>query len=238
MKQSNPVRREKPVLPATARTPRRKPSRRTAARSLRTRARLIEVAGRAFAEQGFDGTTGQDICRRAGVHSAAIVYHFGGMAGLYRAALDKARDRLVTTEALVAAVKAESDPRRQLEAFVGLIVGALMSPASQSWAGRLFGREFVTPSAVYGRVHDRALVARAKVFKSIVGALIGRPANDALVVRGCISTLAPCALLLLVDRRKLKRILPSLDLGADSAPQLTRHLVNFALAGLTATRNP
>ncbi len=205
-----------------------------AARSLRTRAQLIEEGGQLFAEFGFDGATGNEICRQAGVHTSAIVYHFGGMAGLYRAVLEEARRRLLSTEALAAAVNAESDPRRQLEAFLGMVVRALTSPVSQTWAGRLFGREFVTPSTVYGRAHDRALMARAKMLKSIVSALTGRAPDDPLVARGCISTMAPCALLLLVNRRKLKRMLPSLDVRAQSAPQLTRHLVDFALAGLAA----
>ncbi len=115
-----------------------------------------------------------------------------------------------------------------------MVVHALTSPVSQTWEGRLFGREFVTPSAVYGRAHERALTARARMLASIVGALTGRAPDDPLVARGCISTMAPCALLLLVNRRKLKRMLPNLDVGARSAPQLTRHLVDFALAGLAA----
>jgi len=208
--------------------------RRMAARSLRTRAQLIEAGGRAFAELGLDGARGQDICRQAGVHTSAIVYHFGGMAGLYRAVLEEARRRLLSTEALAAAVNAESDPRRQLEAFLGMVVHALTSPTSQTWEGRLFGREFVTPSTVYGRAHDRALTERARMLTLIVSALTGRTPDDPLVARGCISTMAPCALLLLVNRRKLKRMLPNLDVSARSAPQLTRHLVDFALAGLTA----
>ena len=65
-------------------------------------------------------------------------------------------------------MNAESDPRRKLEAFLGMIVRVLTSPVSQSWAGRLFGREFVTPSSVYGNAHDRALAARARMLKSIV----------------------------------------------------------------------
>lgn len=223
-------------LPARA-APRAGP-RRIAARSLRTRAQLIEVAGQVFSDRGFDGATGQDICRRAGVHTAAIVYHFGGMEGLYRAVLEEARRRLLTTEAIAAAVKLESDPRRQLEAFLGLIVHAVTSPVAQTWAGRLFGREFVTPSTVFGNSHDRTLAARAKMLKSIVSRLTGRPPDDPVVERGCISTMAPCALLLLVNRGKLKRMMPSLNLDADSAPQLTRHLVDFALAGLRAISAP
>jgi AcrR family transcriptional regulator len=195
---------------------------------------LIEVAGQAFAELGFDGATGQDICRRAGVHTAAIVYHFDGMVGLYQAVLEEAQRRLVTTEAITTAVKAQSDPRGQLEALLGLIVQAVTSPAAQTWVGRLFAREVVTPSAVSGSVHKRALTARVKVLKSIVGALTGRPPNDPLVARSCISTMAPCALLLLGDRRKLKQMFPRMKLDAESAPLITRHLVDFALAGLSA----
>jgi len=220
---------------AAARRPARAaPKRRVARPGQRTRAQLLEIAGRVFAEQGFDGATGQDICRRAGVNAAAIVYHFGGMAGLHRAVLEEAQRRLVSTEALTAAVRAEHDPQRQLEAFLGLIVRALTSPVSQSWAGRLFSREWVTPSSVYGPAHDRALAARSRTLKSIVSALTGRPTDDPLVARGCISVMAPCALLLLVNRRKLQRLLPQLNLNAESAPQITRHLVDFALAGLRA----
>jgi AcrR family transcriptional regulator len=225
MKRRNGVRGRK----ATARA-----ARRPAARSVRTRAQLIEVAGQVFAELGFDGAKGQDICRKAGVHTAAIVYHFGGMAGLYQAVLGEARRRLVTTAALTTAVKAESDPRRQLEALLGLIVRAVTSPAAQTWVGRLFARELVAPSAVAGPAHNRALAVRAKLLKSVVSALTGRPPNDPLVARGCISTLAPCAMLLLVDRRRLKRVFPQMVLNAESAPQIARHLVDFALAGLGA----
>jgi TetR/AcrR family transcriptional regulator, regulator of cefoperazone and chloramphenicol sensitivity len=203
-------------------------------RSLRTRSQLIEVAGQVFADRGFEGARGQDICRQAGVNSAAIVYHFGGMTGLYDAVLGEARERLVATKTLAAAVKAERDPRRQLEALLGLIVRTLTSSASQSWAGRLFGREFVTPSHVYGPRHDRVLEVRIKILKSIVSALTGYPMSDPMVARSCISIMAPCLMLLLFDRRKLRRLLPGLNMTADAAPQITRYLVDFALAGLQA----
>jgi AcrR family transcriptional regulator len=235
MNRRNPIRPGKAAAATATARVRRSATRRAAVRPNQdTRAQLIEVAGRVFAEQGFDGATGQFICRRAGVNSAAIVYHFGGLSGLHRAVLEEAQRRLVSTEALAAAVGAERDPRRQLEAFLGLIVRALTSPVSQSWAGRLFSREWVTPSSVYGPAHDRALAARSRTLKSIVSALTGRPADDPLVARGCISVMAPCALLLLVNRRKLQRLLPQLNATAESAPQLTRHLVDFALAGLRA----
>jgi TetR/AcrR family transcriptional regulator, regulator of cefoperazone and chloramphenicol sensitivity len=201
---------------------------------LRTRARLIETAGRLFASQGVDRATGQEICRRARVHSAAIVYHFGGMQGLYRAVFEEAHKRLITTEALAAAVAAERDPRRQLAAFLGLIVAALTSPMSESWAARLFSREFVAPSVIYGQVHDRLLAGRATILKSIVSALTALPPDDPIVARACISIMAPCAVLLLFHRHKLARLLPQIELSSEAAPRITRQLVRFALGGLSA----
>jgi AcrR family transcriptional regulator len=202
----------------------------------RTRTRLIEVAGRLFAERGFHAATGKEICRRAGVHAAAIVYHFHGMHGLYRAVLAEAQRRLVSTEALSAAVAAEHDPTRKLTAFLALIVRALTSPVSRSWAGKLFGREFVTPSAVYGRSHDRALTARAALLKSIVSSLTGLAADDPVLARACLNIMAPCAVMLLFDRRKLQRIFPDLTLGAADAELITQHLVGFAIAGLATLK--
>jgi AcrR family transcriptional regulator len=207
---------------------------RPAARSARTRAQLIEAAGQVFAELGFDGATGQMVCRRARVHTAAIVYHFDGMVGLYRAVMDEARRRLVTTEALMTAVKAQSQPRRQFEVFLTMIVRAVTSPASQTWAGRLFAREFVTPSTVMSRAQDRDLALRVQLLKSIISALTGLPSDDPRVARSCISTMAPCVMLLLVNRSKLKQVFPEMKVAADSAPLIARHLVDFALAGLVA----
>jgi hypothetical protein len=46
--------------------------------------------------------------------------------------------------------------------------------------------------------------------------------------------MAPAFLLLLFDRRTLKRAFPKLGLTAEDGSALVRHLVQFALAGLSA----
>ena len=127
--------------------------RRMAARSLRTRALLIEEGGRLFAEFGFNGATGKEICRQAGVHTSAIVYHFGGLAGLYRAVLEEARRRLLSTEALAAAVNAESDPRRTARGVSGN-GGAGVDEPGIAELGRAAVRPGVRDSV--GRLRTRA----------------------------------------------------------------------------------
>jgi hypothetical protein len=44
--------------------------------------------------------------------------------------------------------------------------------------------------------------------------------------------MAPCAVLLVFNRRKLARLMNGMELSAEAAPQITRHLVAFALGGL------
>ena len=60
------------------------PDRRRDAR--RTRQRLIEVAGRHFAEHGYDGTSVRAVATEAGVAANLITRYFGGKAGLFAAA--------------------------------------------------------------------------------------------------------------------------------------------------------
>jgi TetR/AcrR family transcriptional regulator, regulator of cefoperazone and chloramphenicol sensitivity len=51
-----------------------------------SRQRIVDAALRLFAEQGFEKTSTRQIAQAAGVNIAAIHYHFGDKAGLYRVA--------------------------------------------------------------------------------------------------------------------------------------------------------
>lgn len=46
--------------------------------------KIIEVATRLFAKNGFEGASTRDICKEAGVNISLISYYFGGKEGLYR----------------------------------------------------------------------------------------------------------------------------------------------------------
>lgn len=52
----------------------------------RTRQRLLDVAGRHFAKQGFDGVSVRAVAAEAGVSPNLITRYFGGKAGLFAAA--------------------------------------------------------------------------------------------------------------------------------------------------------
>jgi AcrR family transcriptional regulator len=52
----------------------------------RTRQRILDVAGRHFAEHGYDGTSVRAVATEAGVAANLITRYFGGKAGLFAAA--------------------------------------------------------------------------------------------------------------------------------------------------------
>jgi AcrR family transcriptional regulator len=199
-----------------------------------TRARLLEAAGQVFAEKGFDRATGKEICERAGTNAAAVNYYFGGMEGLYAAVLWEAHGRLVPFAALASAVAGKADARAKLEAMLGLIAEALTGPASASWVLRVLGREVVAPSPAVDALRQREFLPKTRILKAVVGELMGLPPDHPAVARGCINVIAPCMLLLIFDRRMLKGAFPGLGLAPDDAPGLVRHLVRYALAGLSA----
>ena len=71
---------------------------------------------------------------RAGANTAAINYYFGGIDGLYAAALEEANQRLVPVEVLSAAIAGKTDARAKLQALIELVADKLMGPISSSWA--------------------------------------------------------------------------------------------------------
>jgi AcrR family transcriptional regulator len=192
------------------------------------------VAGQVFAEKGVDRATSKEICARAGANVAAINYHFGGFEKLYAAVLCEAHRRLASVEMLRDAVvhAAGAGAEAKLRAVIRLIIESLTGPVSTTWVVRVLGRELMAPSAALEVLREREIGPKSLVIREIVASLTGLPQDHPTVARGCISVIAPCFMLLLLDRRALKRIFPTL--APEDAQGMTEHLVRFALAGLTA----
>lgn len=73
------------------------------------RAQILDVATRAFAENGYDGTPLQAVAEEVGVRKASVLYHFPSKNALREGVLDGliARWTLVLPEVLLAAAKAD-----------------------------------------------------------------------------------------------------------------------------------
>ena len=199
-----------------------------------TREHLLEAAGQVFAEKGFERSTAKEISERAGVNTAAVNYYFGGIEALYAAVLEEARNRIFSDQAIENAVAGKTDPKAKLEAVFDLVVQTLLGPVSSSWVLRVLGRDLVTPTAASDAAKEKLILPRALILRRFVAELVDLPEDHPSVARACISIMAPFCMLILSDRRRIRRALPGLGLGPDDAPDMARHLVQFAIAGLEA----
>jgi AcrR family transcriptional regulator len=82
----------------------------------RTRQRLLEIAVRRFAADGFRRTSVSDISREAGLTPAAAYAYFAGKEGLFQAAVDADAGALIEAARAVGAKGASA--REQLFLFV------------------------------------------------------------------------------------------------------------------------
>ena len=102
---------------------------RQAENSAATRASLLKIARRFFAERGYAETATEEIVRRARVTRGALYHHFKDKQDLFRAVLHEEQTR-VAAKCAQAAAK-ETDPWRALMAANEAFLEACLDPAVQ-----------------------------------------------------------------------------------------------------------
>jgi len=105
------------------------------------RGRLIDAAGRAFAERGFEGASIRDICGQAGANVAAVNYHFGDKLSLYVACLERAQ--CSESSQTLQAADPSLPPEARLHAFVRGMLAAQGDPDRPPWHNALMLREIL-----------------------------------------------------------------------------------------------
>jgi AcrR family transcriptional regulator len=102
---------------------------RQAENSAATRAALLKIARRFFADRGYAETATEEIVRRARVTRGALYHHFKDKQDLFRAVLHQEQSR-VAAKCAEAAAK-QSDPWRALMAANEAFLEACLDPAVQ-----------------------------------------------------------------------------------------------------------
>lgn len=208
------------------------PVRSRAARSdgLETRAHILEVAGRTFAERGFERTTSREICTRAGTNLAAVNYHFGGKGGLYDAVLVQAHNQLVELNDLEALWRGPDTPRAKLRALIALFVRRASGPALP-WGLRVLTHELMAPTSHVPVLIERAMLPKIRVVMAIIASVLGVSDGDPVVQRALAMVVMPCVMLVVAPRDVLHQVLPAV---AADPHTLVDDMACYALAGLEA----
>jgi len=197
-----------------------------------TRERLLEAATALFAEHGFRHVTVRDICQRAAANVAAINYHFGDKAGLYRVVVERALDTVREFDAASRNVSPRATPRERLLHYAKSYLVLADNPEVQQYAKQIreiFRRELSEPSAMRERLVADVLTPRWRFLGEIVKDVLGPAATREVVVDCVFSIQAQC----LIPVATPAFVPIRLETRADRE-RFAEHVVTFSLAGMRA----
>lgn len=198
-----------------------------------TRARLLAAAARLFAARGFKDVTVREICQEARANVAAINYHYGDKAGLYREVIQSAITTMQETTTQARAAGVGKRPAEQLRRYIRMFLHRVSDATDDAWIHQLMTWEMADPTPALDLVLDQVVRPRFAYLGQIVSAILERPDDDPVVVRAVLSIQAQCHAAM--KNGMSSRLLPQL-VGAAELDLLADHIADFSLGGLKALR--
>ena len=203
----------------------------TNAASADTRQRLIDAAATLFADKGFQNVTVREICKASNANVAAVNYHFGDKAGLYRAVVMFAIQIMLETNELSQRAGDGLSPEAQLGGFVRVFISRLTGEGPNAWIHRLMAREMERPTDVLDLVMQQVLKPRIEYLCGVISAIMNKTPNDPAVMRCVTSLQVQC---LVAARPIPKPIAKSLGTPPHDIEAMTNHIIEFSLGGMRA----
>lgn len=192
-----------------------------------TRKRLLVSATEVFAEHGYHAATTREICRRANANLAAIHYHFGDKAELYREVF-----KLPFLEQS-ASFGEPAQSAQKIEAALNLFYRVLLQPVFEDGARmrqvmRLHAREELDPSGVLGDAVTQVIRPNFERLLNLLCRELGAAEPDADIER-----LAFCligmARIFFHGECVVNAFCPNLLQGEHALMQMTDRLTNYGL---------
>lgn len=203
----------------------------TAEDSKKTRARLIEAAGRLFAERGFAGAKVRDIVEAANLHLSAMNYHFGSKEGLYREVVREAcQFSSIPSQARKQLL--EGDPYTGLHHVVASTLEAYSASQEGDWQSAILAWELWKPSSMFEEIVREHLEADTKVIAQLVASATNTsPESEG--VQFAVLTFFGLLDALRSYERALDTIAPQITTSQRTTNDLASRIVNLVLAAAT-----
>jgi len=194
----------------------------------KTRERLIESAGKLFAQKGFHATTVRDICAKAGTNISAVKYYFQDKQTLYEETVFHAfayADRVnpICLEGL--------DLNQQLKKYINLKLKGFLDPDRPHWHFNL----------IHGAGHNFSFKLDARIgemigqrvarLRRIVAALTGLKQEDEQVLFFSASITGQILFFAGAGRRGKNRPMSGYA-DIKYLDKITEHIYRFSLCGM------
>ena len=199
-----------------------------------TKERLLAVACRLFAENGYRGTRTQEICRLANANAAAVNYHFGGKEGLYRAVWDRAMEATLSEGTGGPPLSADAD-RDWLYRYVQACVLSVFDSGMPGVLRKLMTREIADPSPISNDVLANHITPRYSDLESRLRSLLGPNATD-YQIGCCIFAINALFSSLALNRTARRELFRAERPTPAEIEQFAREICAFFVGGVRALR--
>lgn len=193
-----------------------------------TRNRILDAAGKVFAEKGYLSAKVADICRQAGTNIASVNYYFGDKATLYIEAWQEAFKKCSSPRL---PVDPDAPPDDQLRAYIHSLMQDFADEGAQGQFTRLYLTELAHPTGLIHDLWHDLVEPKRQILLDIIRKIVGKGAPDEAILFCEMSVISQCRTLLTVRRNDLEYLLGQL-LSPDLIKRLADHITRFSLAGI------
>ena len=193
-----------------------------------TREKLVDAAGRIFAERGYRAATIREICETAGENVAAVHYHFGDKLGLYAEVVQQSV-QAAGIEAIKHALDQTAPPEEILRAVIRARLGSLCSADRKDWHFRILVHEMAQPTEASEQLINHVGQPLFNRLLELVGSMIDLPANDNKT-RMCAISVMGQILAYIFAAPLLRGVWPDLKMTPDQVERIAEHIGDFSLS--------
>jgi AcrR family transcriptional regulator len=215
---------------ATQTRPTRIPAkrRRRPATSDPTRDKLLDVAGRIFADRGYRSATIREIAAAAGANVAAVNYHFGDKLALYTEAVRQSM-HAAELEAITNALDQQAPPQDILRAVVRVRLRGICRQDRPDWYFRILAHELAEPTPALRQLINKVGRPIFQRMLELIGGMIGLPADDDKT-RLCAVSVMGQILVYIFARPLLAGVWPELKMTPEQVDRIADHVADFSLS--------
>lgn len=195
-----------------------------------TKERLLEAAGKIFAERGFRDATVREICQQAGANVAAVNYYFGDKQRLYIESVKRAHARRQEAVPLPQWSKVTPAEER-LRGFVETLLGRILGDPHSAWQAQLMFREMQQPTAACSELVEGYIRPHFELLQAIIAELVPSGVTERQIRLIGFGIVGQC-LYFRIAEPVVRQLLDQGEFAQVEPRRLAEHITNWTLAAL------
>jgi AcrR family transcriptional regulator len=195
------------------------------------REKILDSAGRVFAERGYKSATIRQICQAAEANVAAVNYYFGDKQRLYLEAVKQAHRRLATQFPLPPWPE-EAPPESKLNRFIRMMLARMIGGKATPWEQQLMLREVLHPTSACRELVEEYFRPLLELLLGIVGELLPSDTEAHQQRQVAFSIIGQC-LFYRIAGEIVEMMSASDDDNHFTIEQLAEHITRFSLAAIS-----